>query len=800
MQQQPSAADQQLLDAAKKGDRDQAAKAISQGASLEARHAATHCTALQLAAQHGHVDVVRLLGNSRCDINAVVSDGGVNALHLAAEKRHLAVAQVLLEGGAMQTTTANGAAPLHSAAKHGDMDMLELLIDHGADIAALHGPTQAPTPLGIACVSGHMPAAARLMEAGAGVNSTCSRGITPLHGAATSGKLALVRMLLRAGASVNAVNGRGFTPLLCACQRGYAEIVRELLDCGAQPGLQPGAVAHVLVIAAANKRTGIVRMLLGLPGVQALVNVPASNGVTALIAAAESGVHDIVSMLLAAGSDVHARTPAGRTALFAATREKHLPVVQQLLAAGADPVAAITNGGTALHHAAVSGNLPMLQELLAAVAAGQGGGSVDPVVVGMTPLHMAVHMGHTSCIQPLMAAGADPNRLYGEEATDDSGNSISGTPLHWAVQRGHTAAVPLLATPHNVRYVWRGQTALHVALAAGQAEMAQALVTAGSPVGVADTAGATATSLAAGSGDAALRALLAAMVRSECEWYKQLQQGVADQQRRQQQDNEDGGEGQQGPAAVLAAVATAVSTLLEVTAAIKGVAASGTHEQGVACFTAAMEVCGRASASTVLQTIMERCSAVNAPAAGSSLAMQLLRVLHSGWSGALEPLLQARREVLFRRLQELVLQPMQSREQLQQLQEEAVAGAGAAAGSNNQQAPAEQLLGGELCHYISSQVQAAAVAGQWQMFVRLLEKLTGRDPGQASNLLYQVAAAQGEGWSPGLAGLCEGLLGAWWAGRQAAAARAAQERVGAVVGAVNAATTQPHAESGRRGR
>jgi hypothetical protein len=106
-------------------------------------------------------------------------------------------ARILLEAGADANQAASNPSritPLHAAMARQDLELVKLLLAHGADANAAQG-----------------------------------NGVTPLHSAAHSGQLELARVLVEAGATINARMDDGRTPLDFAKQGGFAEIV-ELLQ------------------------------------------------------------------------------------------------------------------------------------------------------------------------------------------------------------------------------------------------------------------------------------------------------------------------------------------------------------------------------------------------------------------------------------------------------------------------------------------------------------------------------------------------------------------------------------------
>jgi uncharacterized protein len=124
------------------------------------------------------------------------------------------------------------AAPLHDAARAGDVDRVEQLLDQGG---ALAEPDQAgEPPLLIAALAGHTNVVGLLLDRGADINIRNKGGLTALHAAAYGGHLDVVELLIERGAAVNeSKNLYHMSPLHAAAEEGHKEVVELLVAKGA---------------------------------------------------------------------------------------------------------------------------------------------------------------------------------------------------------------------------------------------------------------------------------------------------------------------------------------------------------------------------------------------------------------------------------------------------------------------------------------------------------------------------------------------------------------------------------------
>jgi len=117
--------------------------------------------------------------------------------------------------------------PLHLAVAHGRDDIVELLINYGANVKARSDGGW--TPLHNACQQGSVKVVKMLLAAGAEINARVLNGNTPLHEAALAGHLEIVQCFLERRDCKRAARDRfGITPFIRAAQKKHKEIINIL--------------------------------------------------------------------------------------------------------------------------------------------------------------------------------------------------------------------------------------------------------------------------------------------------------------------------------------------------------------------------------------------------------------------------------------------------------------------------------------------------------------------------------------------------------------------------------------------
>lgn len=123
--------------------------------------------------------------------------------------------------------------PLHEAVVKDMTEMTQLLLLHNACVNA--GERNGRTPI---FFSHSTMMCEMLVDNGADILHTGTKGDTALHSAARGGSSATVRYLLQHGLPVNARDDKDYTPLHCASQKGHSNVIQVLLDGGGDLSLK----------------------------------------------------------------------------------------------------------------------------------------------------------------------------------------------------------------------------------------------------------------------------------------------------------------------------------------------------------------------------------------------------------------------------------------------------------------------------------------------------------------------------------------------------------------------------------
>ena len=193
-------------------------------------------TPLHVAVAQESVPLAKILISHGADLEAPSEDRGARAIHLAANFGDLEMLNLLLDGGAdIEAKDQTGQTPLLIAAATNNLKVVKVLLDRGADKEARESG-KGQTPLMRACRLGFLEIAVTLVANGADINAVDSAGRSPLKLAATSnsyvtvGGGALIEYLVKNGADLNMKESAGYTALSWAMQDIHDPIQRKIAD------------------------------------------------------------------------------------------------------------------------------------------------------------------------------------------------------------------------------------------------------------------------------------------------------------------------------------------------------------------------------------------------------------------------------------------------------------------------------------------------------------------------------------------------------------------------------------------
>ena len=180
---------------------------LDAGADPESHCQVLKMSPLQLALTRNQRDTAKLLLERGADPNTVSGRGSVGtAIQMASAADDTEMVRLLLSHHARPDLLA-GIMPhtaLQMAARNGCKDIVDMLIEHGANVNAPAAESYGATALQFTAIHGYLGITYFLLRNGADVNAPCGTfgRRTALEGAAEHGRIDMVQMLLDAGANI----------------------------------------------------------------------------------------------------------------------------------------------------------------------------------------------------------------------------------------------------------------------------------------------------------------------------------------------------------------------------------------------------------------------------------------------------------------------------------------------------------------------------------------------------------------------------------------------------------------------
>jgi len=212
--------EQEFLDAIRKGNSARVGELLKQDPALIKARTKDGTTPVLLAVYVRHPEIAELL---------LATGIEPNIFEAAATGRTERVRDLLKKNpGLVKAYSPDGWTALHL--NFGNLEIVKLTLDRGADIDAVSKNKFSATPLQGAAAMENLELARLLIARGANVNCRGEEGVSPLHEAAGSGQIELAKLLLDHGANLNAKDDKGKTPLTIALEYKQTEMAKFLRD------------------------------------------------------------------------------------------------------------------------------------------------------------------------------------------------------------------------------------------------------------------------------------------------------------------------------------------------------------------------------------------------------------------------------------------------------------------------------------------------------------------------------------------------------------------------------------------
>ena len=254
---------------------------LAHGTEVDTRSNLNHWTPLHVASQHGKIEIVRLLLDRGATVNAEAKHGE-KPLHFVLYRKHnsqeegVRIAQLLLERGADVNTRRNDhLTPLHLATEFGNLEIVRLLLDYGADPEANAEGSMGEKPLHKVSYGKYgsredngVSVAKLLLEHGADVNTRRDDRRTPLHFASLFGNFEIVQLFIDHRAEVDPMDDLGNTPLHDVSRGKYefqedgVRVAQLLLDHGADVNAKSKAGHTPLALAIQSEKSKLAEVFL----------------------------------------------------------------------------------------------------------------------------------------------------------------------------------------------------------------------------------------------------------------------------------------------------------------------------------------------------------------------------------------------------------------------------------------------------------------------------------------------------------------------------------------------------------
>lgn len=217
-------------------------------------------TPLMLALGQEQTEMARLLIVRGASLTPADAFPGNTPLMHAIKAEQWELMPLMIPGSDLNARNRLGNTPLFLAVAQGNLEVVQLLIQHGAHWQT-HNKTQ-ETLLMWAAADGYLDIAQWLHQRGLGINDRDNAGDTALGKAAWRDRTELIEWLLAQGADPSLADQEGYTPLMGAAEQGHEEAVELLIKAKSPLESRTTKGDTPLLRAALKERWAVVDLLI----------------------------------------------------------------------------------------------------------------------------------------------------------------------------------------------------------------------------------------------------------------------------------------------------------------------------------------------------------------------------------------------------------------------------------------------------------------------------------------------------------------------------------------------------------
>ena len=279
------------------------------------------------------------------------------------------------------TESMTGSTAIYLATQSEDLEMIKLLVAHGASIDVENYPEK----------------------------------YTPLSYAAQEGLLEICKYLLEHNADINHCNQHGASPIYLAIARQQHEIIQLLLDDKYKGIIDlniPTATTLNTALFAAAEQIDSLDVFKRMIEFNADIHFFDKNGNTCLLMAACYGKEEIMQYLIGQGAKINYKSKTGVSLIHMAAEKGLMDSLKSILHAGID-INSEFEGKTPLYLAVLAGQEAVVQYLIEQKA----DLNVKEKTIEVTCLYPALLRGFYSIFKLLMNSGADINQPIINQST-----------------------------------------------------------------------------------------------------------------------------------------------------------------------------------------------------------------------------------------------------------------------------------------------------------------------------------------------------------------------------------------------